>query len=77
MIEYDQRLLPLSELLALLEKIDSQLPAVSLLRMLISQLKAVSSSLQQRQPLSVQAPFSPLPCTGLQCIAFAQACTMC
>ena len=30
MIEYDQRILPLSELLTILEKIDKELPAVSL-----------------------------------------------
>ena len=30
MIEYDQRILPLSELLTMLENIDKELPAVSL-----------------------------------------------
>lgn len=48
MIEYDQRVLPLSELLATLEEIDRELPAVSLpLRPCLLHLKSSNSGRAQ------------------------------
>ena len=48
MIEYDQRVLPLSELLATLEEIDRELPAVSLpLRPCLLHIKSTNSGRAQ------------------------------